>query len=308
MEVERVSVQFFDLEKVTITSENTYILSKAEYGSGVSIMRKDYPGYFSSLELNKIIDISDAEIDSRTSELSEKYLKLYGITSLLNVPIKLKGNIVGIVCHEHIGKKREWTYEEMVFANSIADSVSLTLETEEREKTENELKLLNESLEERVKFRTAELYANEEKFRAVVETANDAIISINIEGKIIFWNKAAEKLFDYSSTEVIGQPVTIIVPQQLKESHSKAFDNYLKTKVPHHIGKGAIELNGLKKGDIEFPIELSLATWKFNNEDFFTAIIHDMTEHKKMEQALKDMQEKRTEETKMEEAKVEAKI
>ena len=128
---------------------------------------------------------------------------------------------------------------------------------------------------------------SEEKFRAVVESANDSIISADKEGKIIYWNKAAVKMFGYSSNEAIGQPVTLIMPQQYSEKHKTAFDSFLKTKAAHIIGKGNIELSGLKKGGIEFPIELSLETWKSNNEDFFTAIIQDITEREKAEDKLK---------------------
>lgn len=290
IKVERVSIKMFDPDRTSITSENTYILSKSDYGPGVSIVRKDYPRYFSELEFYHIIDANNAEDDPRTSELAENYLKYYGITSIMNVPVKFKGKIVGIVCHEHVGPKRKWTYEEQVFATSIADIVSLTLEIDEREKTENDLKKLNEVLEERVKTRTAELSTSEEKFRAVVESANDSIISADKEGKIIYWNKAAVKMFGYSSNEAIGQPVTLIMPQQHSEKHKIAFDRFLKTKEAHIIGKGNIELSGLKKGGIEFPIELSLETWKSNNEDFFTAIIQDITEREKAEDKLKQYQ------------------
>lgn len=290
LKVERVSIQMFDPDRISISSENTYILSKSDYGPGVTILRKDYPRYFSELEFYHIIDANNAADDPRTSELTEDYLKQYGITSIMNVPIKFKGKIVGIVCHGHVGPKRKWTYEEQVFATSIADIVSLTLEIDEREKTENDLKKLNEVLEERVKTRTAELSASEEKFRAIVESANDSIISADKEGKIIYWNKAAVKMFGYSSNEAIGQPVTLIMPPQHSEKHKIGFDRFLKTKEAHIIGKGNIELSGLKKGGIEFPIELSLETWKSNNDDFFTAIIQDITEREKAENKLKQFE------------------
>jgi PAS domain S-box-containing protein len=286
LEVERVSILFFNLDKTSIASENTYLLSKSAYEEGISFTRKEYPRYFSELEYNKIIDSNNADHDPRTSELAETYLKFHDIKSLLNVPIRLKGNVVGVLCHEHLGFNRTWTYEEMVFANSIADVITLTLETDERERAENELKLLNESLEERVKARTAELSFSENQFRAVVETANEAIISADNEDKIIFWNKAAEIIFGYSSKETLGENVSIIMPQKYKERHMKVVYQYLKSKEPHTIEKGFFELIGLKKGGVEFPMELSLETWKSDDKDFFTAIIQDITIRKKNEQEL----------------------
>ncbi len=287
IKVERVSIQMFDADRISITSENIYVLSKSDYEPGISIFRKDYPRYFSELEINHIIDANNAEDDPRTSELTENYLEQYGITSIMNVPVKFKGKIVGIVCHEHVGPKRKWTYEEQTFATSIANLVSLALEIDEREKTENDLIKLNEELEERVATRTAELASSEEKFRAIIESANDSIISADKEGKIIYWNKSAVEMFGYSPDEAIGQPVTLIMPQQHREKHTAAFNRFLKTKEAHILGKGNIELSGLKKGGIEFPIELSLETWKSNNEDFFTAIIQDITEREKAEDELR---------------------
>ncbi|WP_169303277.1 PAS domain S-box protein [Pedobacter cryophilus] len=290
IKVERVSIKMFDTDRISLTSENTYLLSKSDYGLGVSIARTDYPRYFSELEFDHIIDANNAEDDPRTAELTKDYLKHYGITSIMNIPVKFKGKIVGIVCHEHVGPKRIWTYEEQAFATSIAGIVSLSLEIEEREKTEEDLKKLNEVLEERIKARTAELSSSEEKFHAIVESANDSIISADKEGEIIYWNTAAEKMFGYSLDEAIGKPISLIIPQQYLEKDKVGFDHFLKTKEARIIGKGDIEMSGLKKGGIEFPIELSVETWKSNNEDFFTAIIEDITETKKAKEKLKEYQ------------------
>lgn len=145
--VERVSIQLFDHDRISIISENTFLLSKSEFVPGISLLRKDYPRYFLEMEFNKIVDANNAATDPRTSELAENYFKQNGITSIMNISVKLKGKIIGIVCHEHVGPVRIWTYEEMVFANSIADIVSLTFEIHEREKIEDELKKLKELLE-----------------------------------------------------------------------------------------------------------------------------------------------------------------
>jgi PAS domain S-box-containing protein len=119
-----------------------------------------------------------------------------------------------------------------------------------------------------------------------VETAIDAIISFDKDWKIISWNKAAEKLFGYTLIEAIGQPITIIIPPYYIENLKKSFANYLKTDEATIIGKGIVELNGLTKSGVEFPGELSIEAWKSNNEDFFTGVIRDITERKKVEQAL----------------------
>ncbi|MBT5305992.1 MAG: response regulator, partial [Candidatus Scalindua sp.] len=98
-----------------------------------------YPRYFKALNESRAIAADDACNDPRTNEFSIKHLKPFGITSILDVPIRLRGQIVGIVCHDHTGSMREWTKEEEDFAASIADMVSLAMEANEQQKMEESL-------------------------------------------------------------------------------------------------------------------------------------------------------------------------
>lgn len=131
------------------------------------------------------------------------------------------------------------------------------------------------------------LLENEEKFRSVAETAKDAIVSANSRGKIIYLNKGAEMIFGYTVSEAVDKPLTILMPKQLRESHLSGFSRFLTTGKPHAIGK-TIEMTGIKKNGDEFPIELSLANWTVGNENFFTAIIRDITERKNLDQRKDD--------------------
>jgi PAS domain S-box-containing protein len=102
---------------------------------------------------------------------------------------------------------------------------------------------------------------SEMRFRSLAQSAVDAIISINSEDKIIFWNKGAEGIFGYSEEEVMGRSVIMLIPESLREAHRTGVRRYLATGERKLIGKTA-ELQGLTKGGIEFPLELSLSTWK----------------------------------------------
>lgn len=131
------------------------------------------------------------------------------------------------------------------------------------------------------------LRKSEMVFRAVADTAKDGIVSSDSHGKIIYFNKAAEKIFGYSFSEVLDKPLTILMPQRFIQNHQNGFSRFLKTNKPHVIGK-TIELTGKRKNGEEFPLELSLANWQVNNETFFTAIIRDITEHKNLDQRKDD--------------------
>ncbi len=126
---------------------------------------------------------------------------------------------------------------------------------------------------------------SEMRFRSLAESAIDAIISINSEDKIIFWNKGAERIFGYSEEEVMGRSVIMLIPESLREAHRTGVRRYLDTGERKLIGKTA-ELQGLTKGGIEFPLELSLSTWRTREETFFTGMIRDITRRKEAEQAL----------------------
>jgi PAS domain S-box-containing protein len=127
---------------------------------------------------------------------------------------------------------------------------------------------------------------NEERFRSVVETAGDAIISVDSQGHIVFWNKSAELTFGYSLDEVVGRPLTFIMSERFREAHRDAMDRAVSTGKSNIIGR-TVEMAGLRRDGSEFPIELSLTTWGTREGIFFTEIIHDITERKKAEEALR---------------------
>jgi PAS domain S-box-containing protein len=126
---------------------------------------------------------------------------------------------------------------------------------------------------------------SEERFRSVVETAIDAIISVDSRGTIIFWNPQAELMFGYSATEMIGKPVAVIMPEQFRQAHQLGLSKAAARKKPKIAGN-ILELVGLRKDGNEFPLELSLANWKTKEGVFFTAIIRDISERKQAESAL----------------------
>jgi PAS domain S-box-containing protein len=116
----------------------------------------------------------------------------------------------------------------------------------------------------------------ESRFRSITETANDAIISANTKGLIISWNITAQKIFGHSEKEVIGKPLTVIVPEKYRDLHDAGIQRVISGGPKHVIGKTA-ELEGLHKDGHTFPIELSLSMWESAGQSFFTGIIRDIT-------------------------------
>lgn len=156
-----------------------------------------------------------------------------------------------------------------------------------RRAAEASLRELTAQLERRVVQRTAEVVANQERYRAVTETANDAIISADDAGMITGWNKGARIIFGYDGEEVLGKPLTVLMPERYRSRHLQGLERFKATGEAKVIGR-TVELHGLRKGGAEFPIELSLSTWEAEGKRFFSAILRDLTERKRAAEELQE--------------------
>jgi diguanylate cyclase (GGDEF)-like protein/PAS domain S-box-containing protein len=132
------------------------------------------------------------------------------------------------------------------------------------------------------------LRESESRFRSVAESAGDAIIAADQAGDIISWNRGAELMFGYTPDEVQGKPLSILMPERFRPMH----DAGIQRVAEHGPAKArligsTVEVVGLRKDGREFPLELSLATWKTGEARFFSGIIRDISERKKAEEKLK---------------------
>jgi PAS domain S-box-containing protein len=128
---------------------------------------------------------------------------------------------------------------------------------------------------------------SEEKNRLVMNSALDAIICMDVEGNVTFWNPSAEKIFGWLSNEVIGQKLSnYIIPENFRSMHDNGMNHYLKTgeaKVFNRI----IEISANNKNGETFPVELTIIPIKQGKEEFFCSFIRDITERKKAEEKIK---------------------
>jgi len=134
------------------------------------------------------------------------------------------------------------------------------------------------------------LRESEAKFRSVMESAIDAIISGDAEGRIRSWNSAATALFGLTEAEVIGEPIEVIIPERYREAHRKGMHRVSSGGPSHVIGK-TVELAAVRKDGSEFPVELSLATWFLDEARYYTGIIRDISERKQAEQKFRSVTE-----------------
>ncbi len=133
------------------------------------------------------------------------------------------------------------------------------------------------------------LKESELRFRSLMQSSPEAIFITDSQGIIIMANPSAERMFGYGKDDLLGQRMEILMPEHFREAHNKGVERYKKTRVPHVIGK-MVEVEGLRKDNTIFPIELSVGTWQSNGEDYFSGIIRDITVRKAAEQKMMQKQ------------------
>ncbi|MEJ2109637.1 MAG: PAS domain S-box protein [Acidobacteriota bacterium] len=241
-----------------ILSSNGYKVESATDSSKV-------PDAISRLEPNLILintDLTDIEAFKLSKELKTntqtRFIPIIFVTSFKNAEARVKGHEVG---DDLITKP----FEEGEVLARVERQVTVS------------------------KVRMA-LRESEAKFRSVMESAIDAIISADHLGNIRSWNSAATALFGFTEQEVIGGPIELIIPERFRENHRKGVSRVTSGGPSHVIGK-TVELAAIRKDGSEFPVELSLATWFLDEERYYTGIIRDISERKQAEQKFRSVTE-----------------
>jgi PAS domain S-box-containing protein len=176
------------------------------------------------------------------------------------------------------------TFNEMLGQIQIQDSALRRAKEDLEKRVHERTKDLELEIAERKRAEEA-LSTSEVRFRSLVQSANDAIILANRNGEIISWNKGAQTIFGYEDSEVLGKPLMLIMPERYRDLHQLGLRRFLASGEARVIGR-TVELHGLRKDGVEFPLELNLTTWKTNEGTLFSGIIRDITERKRTEEKL----------------------
>ena len=132
----------------------------------------------------------------------------------------------------------------------------------------------------------AALRASEARYRTIMEAAQDAVIASDPTGIVVFWNRAAERIFGYTADEAVGRSLFgLIVPPQYHEQKTRGMERFAQTGTGAAIG-ATLELTALRKGGEEFPIEISVSAYHDGTEHRGVALIRDITERKRDEEDL----------------------
>ena len=149
-----------------------------------------------------------------------------------------------------------------------------------------QIQIRDRGLEQKVLERTVELGRSETKLSKITSSAQDAIVMIDTEGKVSFWNEAAERIFGYAQEEILDQPLhDTLVPEDYRESFRKGFAQFQKSGEGAAIGQ-ALELTGLRKNEEVFPVELSLSGVELEDGWHAVGLLRDITQRKQAEEEL----------------------
>ena len=145
----------------------------------------------------------------------------------------------------------------------------------------NEIELLAQSMRQMA----AAVLQREARNRAINQSAYDAIITSDNAGHIVGWNRGAQNIFGYTESEVLNQPLTLLIPERYRAQHLAGMDRP-DSGAPARIMGRPVELSGRRRDGSEFPLELSLARWETAEGWFETRIIRDNTERKRFEEEI----------------------
>jgi PAS domain S-box-containing protein len=131
------------------------------------------------------------------------------------------------------------------------------------------------------------LQESEEKYRHIINAAADAIISIDEQGAVCEFNHAAEQIFGFTKSELLGKPLTVIIPERLRGLHTAGVQRYLTTGQPRLSSWQNIEFPGRTKDGRELPLELSFSSMESRDQKFLTGVLRDISDRKRAQEELR---------------------
>jgi PAS domain S-box-containing protein len=152
-----------------------------------------------------------------------------------------------------------------------------------------ELAAANKELHKEIadrKHAEEDLRSSEEKHRVVVEAAHDAVVSIDERGTILLANPATRRIFGYDPVEIVGKPLTMLMPEMMRKLHENGFKRYLATG-KRHLNWQGVELTAQRKDGQEFAVEVSFGELTSDGHKVFTGFIRDISERKQAEDRLR---------------------
>jgi PAS domain S-box-containing protein len=204
--------------------------------------------------------LRDAASDPRTAGY-ESY-RQFGIEAFIYVPLLREERLVAGLSATTTAP-RDWQAREIALLETVAE---FTWQWLERLRSEAERKQAQ-----------AALLTNEARMAGIIDSAMDAIISVDERHRIVLFNTAAEKMFAYSTEEMIGEPLSRLIPESFRAAHDEHIRRFGETGVTARVMGVLTAVSGLRRDGDVFPIEASISQIEAGGEKLFTVIMRDIT-------------------------------
>jgi len=218
-----------------------------------------------------LASVDPEELVAQALPLYRPLIARLDIVSVLIVPIRSQGRAVGVLGLNRRRGTPGYEVDDLHLAQDLADRAGLAIE--------------NATLLRDLARRVAENKKAEEKFRGLLESAPDAIVIIDPDGKIVLANAQTEAIFGYARGELLGQAVEVLIPTGFRQRHPELRGGYFHAPRLRHVMAEGVDLYGLRKDGSEFAAEISLSPIDTSDGPVVTAVIRDITERKRFEQA-----------------------
>jgi PAS domain S-box-containing protein len=187
--------------------------------------------------------------------------------SIMYVPIRNATQVVGLLSVQSY-QPNAFDHEDLTMLQTLADYCGVALE--------------------RIRAETA-LRASDALKGAIMESALDCIITMDREGRVMEFNSAAQKTFDYSREEAIGRDLAeLIIPTEGRQRHREALTHYVSGDSDFFMGR-RVEIMAMRKDGTEFPAEMALTPLQIEGGPIFTGYLRDITERKRAEKAMREL-------------------
>jgi len=274
--VERVSIWLLNEAGSEMRCIDLYERTPRAHQRDMVLIARDYTEYFSALAAGRAIDAHDARCDVRSREFTDGYLVPLGITSMLDAPIRLGGQLSGVICFEHVGKPRKWHQDEVSFAASCADQVALVLTNRDRAQAQR-------ALQESAAFR-----------KRVFESSRVPIVIMDAATyEYIDCNPAAVDIYRFASLEeTLGKtPLDVSAPVQYDGTQSPDKARYYINRA-FTEGTVVFEWQHQRPDGELWDAEVHLMSFRSGESQLLQFTLQDITERKRTEEDLTKSEEK----------------
>jgi len=229
-----------------------------------------------------------------------RILRQLGLRSYVVAPLRGREQVLGAITFVHAESGRRYSEEDLLLVEDLARRAATALENarlvreldEARERLEDqalEMEAQAAEMQEQaaeLESLNEELRTAESRLRGIIDSALDAIVTIDEESVIIGWNHHAELIFGWTTGEILGRKLhETLIPHRYRAAHQKGLSRYLETGEGSILNR-RIEISALHRSGQEFPVELTVAPSQPGARPIFTAFLRDLTEAREAERRL----------------------